>query len=254
MPKTPVAVITGSGRRLGYDISLALIERGYRIFALYRTHTNEVDHLVSQGAVAHQVDLGNPDAVQELVDEILRDTASINLLVNNASEFETDASNSRQIPVQAARLFQVNSTAPLQLMHGLAPALEAAARADGRPSLIVNITDIFTERPNPLYGAYCASKAALANLTLSYAALLAPHVRVNAIMPGPIGFMPRHTHSQKQQVLSETLLAREGGFHSVVMQLLALVDNDFITGAQIPVDGGRRLAQGMTRHRQGSVD
>ncbi|WP_417531999.1 SDR family NAD(P)-dependent oxidoreductase [Marinobacter lipolyticus] len=254
MSTAPVAVITGAGRRLGYEVCLALVERGYRVFALYRTHTDEVSHLVDQGVTALQVDLADPDAVHSRIDDIARDTTRISLLVNNASTFETDAQDPGQRPDQAARLFQINSTAPMQLMYGFAPALEAAARACGRPSLIVNITDIFTERPNPLYGAYCASKAALANLTLSYAALLAPDVRVNAIMPGPIGFLPRHTDSQKRQVLSETLLAREGGFHSVVMQLLALVDNDFITGAQIPVDGGRRLAQGMARHGQGSPD
>ncbi|AZT85549.1 SDR family NAD(P)-dependent oxidoreductase [Marinobacter sp. NP-4(2019)] len=254
MSAAPVAVITGAGRRLGYEVSLALVERGYRVFALHRTHTEEVDHLIRQGVTALQVDLADPDAVQARIDDIVRATTSVSLLVNNASAFETDAENPQERPAQAARLFQTNSTAPMQLMHGLAPALETAAREYGRPSLIVNITDIFTERPNPLYGAYCASKAALANLTLSYAALLAPDVRVNAIMPGPIGFLPRHTDSQRQQVLSETLLAREGGFHSVVMQVLALLDNDFITGAQIPVDGGRRLAQGMARHGQGSAD
>ncbi|MFL1456644.1 SDR family NAD(P)-dependent oxidoreductase [Marinobacter sp. GN3S48] len=254
MSTAPVAVVTGAGRRLGYEISAALIKRGYRVFALYRTPTDDVNHLVREGATALQVDLGDPEALQARIDEIARDTANVSLLVNNASTFETDAEDPRERAAQASYLFQANSTAPMQLMHGLSVPLEQAALAFGRPSLVVNITDIFAERPNPLYSAYCASKAALANLTLSYAALLAPNVRVNAIMPGPIGFLPRHTDSQRQQVLSETLLAREGGFHSVVLQLLALVDNDFITGAQIPVDGGRRLAQGMVSDVKGNPD
>src|SRR5699024_12749878 len=108
--------------------------------------------------------------------------------------------------------------------------------------LIVILTDSFVEIPFPAFAAYCASKAALSNLTLSYARSLAPHVRVTAIMLGPIQFLPDHTEQQRASVLAETPLAREGGFGSVVLQLLALLDNDFMTGALIPVDGGRRLA------------
>ncbi len=254
MEAAPVAVVTGAGRRLGYEISKALLERGYDLVALYRTRTDEFDHLIQLGAKALQVDLGDPEALQARIDEILDKTTSISLLVNNASEFEKDAGRPEKLAAQAARLFQVNSTAPMQLMYNLSDPLKRAAVESGRSSLIVNITDIFTERPNPNFGAYCASKAALANLTLSYAALLAPEIRVNAIMPGPIGFLPSHSDIQRRQVLSETLLAREGGFHHVVLQLLALIDNDFITGAQIPVDGGRRLAQGMASHLDNSPD
>ena len=72
--------------------------------------------------------------------------------------------------------------------------------------------------------------------------MLAPEVRVNAIMPGPVCFLPDHTAEDQARVLSETLLAREGGFDCVVQQILALLDNHFMTGALIPVDGGRRLA------------
>ena len=248
MTTKPVAVVTGAGRRLGYHISDALIQRGFQVVALYRTHTVDIEDLVRRGATAIAVDLSDPVSLQAAIDEVAQQTATISLLINNASEFEPDAPDLKARVIQAARRFQINCTAAIQLMDGLSKHLEMAAQEHQRPSLIVNITDIFTERPNPHYAAYCASKAALANATLSYAALLAPTVRVNAIMPGPIGFLPRHTENQRQQVMSETLLACEGGFDAVVIQLLALLDNDFITGAQIPVDGGRRLAQGMAAH------
>lgn len=254
MVTIPVAVVTGAGRRLGYEISKTLLERDYNVIALYRTQTDELNHLIQLGANTLQVDLEDPKALQARIDEILHEQTNISLLVNNASEFENDTRSPEKLAAQAARLFQVNSTSPMQLMSNLSNPLKRAAVETGRSSLIVNITDIFTERPNPIYGAYCASKAALANLTLSYAALLAPEIRVNAIMPGPIGFLPSHSDLQRRQVLSETLLAREGGFDSVILQLLALIDNDFITGAQIPVDGGRRLAQGMASHLNNSPD
>jgi dihydromonapterin reductase/dihydrofolate reductase len=253
MAPTPVALVTGAGRRLGYETSCALLARGFRVFALYRTATDELDKLVRQGATALQVDLSNQSDVQAVIHNVLQQTDRLDALVNNASGFERDATDGgRQLAEQSSQLFQVNSVAPMQLMHGLSDILKKTGAKNQRPTLIVNITDIFAEKPNPAFAAYCSSKAALANLTLSYAALLAPHVRVNAIMPGPIGFLPTHTSEQKQQVLGETLLGREGGFHSVVMQILSLLDNDYITGAQIPVDGGRRLAQGMAHNADGN--
>lgn len=250
---SPLAVVTGGARRLGYHVSQALLDRGYRLFVLYRSRTRELEQLERRGAESFQADLANPLNVQQVLQHINNRTSCVDLLVNNASEFYPDVADTADLAAQANRLFQINSTAPLMLMHGLESQLKRAARERGASALIVNITDIFTERPNPRFAAYCASKAALSSLTLSYAGKLAPDVRVNAIMPGPIGFLPSHTESQKQQVLSETLLAREGGFKSVVVQLLALIDNDYMTGARIPVDGGRHLAQGMATQIDGDA-
>lgn len=242
MNHAPVAVITGAGRRLGFEISKALLKRGFRLFALYRSETDDIRELDQLGANILAADLANPDEVQRALDRVLEECTGVSLLVNNASEFTPDASDTLPLATQAARLFQINSIAPLMLMSGLSEALVRACKMTGQPSLVVNITDIFVEKPNPRFSAYCASKAALSNLTLSYARQLAPNVRVNAIMPGPIQFLPSHTDDQKAKVMAETLLPREGGFDSVVIQLLALLDNDFMTGALIPVDGGRRLA------------
>ena len=242
----PVAVITGAGRRLGYELASALLDRDFQVFAVYRTETDDLKSLIRRGATAIQTDLEDQPSVGACIEEILKRSDRLDVLINNASSFTRDITNDDiKLAEQSRHFFQVNSTAPMQLMHGFSETLKNTGRRNHRPTLVVNITDIFADKPNPAFAAYCASKAALANLTLSYAALLAPHVRVNAIMPGPIGFLPSHTDDQKQQVLGETLLGREGGFHSVVMQVLSLLDNDYITGASIPVDGGRRLAQGM---------
>lgn len=238
----PVAVVTGAGRRLGYYTCQALLERGYRVFALYRTGTDEVKALERSGAEALTVDLADPASVEQVLDTIRARTSRIHLLVNNASEFTPDSRDDEELARQAARLFQINSTAPMVLMAGLANCLRAGCDSPAEPTLVVNITDIFVEKPNPKFAAYCASKAALSNLTLSYARMLAPDVRVNAIMPGPIRFLPDHTEAEQASVLAETLLAREGGFDSVVQQIIALLDNYFVTGALIPIDGGRRLA------------
>lgn len=238
----PVAVVTGSGRRLGFYTCQALLDRGYQVFALYRTATEEIGQLADRGAHPLYVDLSDPDGVDQAITSIRAQTSEVHLLVNNASEFTADEESEEALVRQAARLFQINSIAPMMLMAGLSDCLRAGCFSPTEPTLVVNITDIFVEKPNPKFAAYCASKAALSNLTLSYARSLAPEVRVNAIMPGPIRFLPDHTAEDQTSVLAETLLAREGGFDSVVKQILALLDNQFMTGALIPVDGGRRLA------------
>lgn len=239
---TPVAVVTGAGRRLGLETCKALLDRGYRVFALYRTDSDGIRALAQQGAVPLAADLADPEQVNGALAAVLEQTDQVHLLVNNASEFTADEPDAEQLALQAARLYQVNSIAPMLLMSGLADALRKGCRNAGQPALVVNVTDIYVEKPNPRFAAYCASKAALSNLTLSYARLLAPDVRVNGIMPGPIRFLPEHTPADQAQVLSETLLPWEGGFDSVVQQILSLLDNHFMTGALIPVDGGRRLA------------
>jgi dihydromonapterin reductase/dihydrofolate reductase len=238
----PVAVVTGAGRRLGLETCKALLDRGFRIFALYRSETDGLCQLADRGAMTLQADLADPESVDTAIASILEHTPIVHLLVNNASEFTADEPDQQALARQASRLFQVNSIAPMMLMAGLTEALRKGGRETHKPALVINITDIFVEKPNPKFAAYCASKAALSNLTLSYARMLAPDVRVNAIMPGPIRFLPDHTAEDQAQVLSETLLAREGGFDCVVQQILALQDNHFMTGALIPVDGGRRLA------------
>lgn len=238
----PVAVVTGAGRRLGYYTCQALLDRGYRVFALYRSDTDEVRQLAGRGAGIRSVDLADPTSVAQALEWIRSEAPQVHLLVNNASEFTPDAGDEAELARQAARLLQINSTAPMMLMAGLSEQLRAGCQSPAEPTLVINITDIFVEKPNPRFAAYCASKAALSNLTLSYARMLAPHVRVNAIMPGPIRFLPEHTDEEQSNVLAETLLAREGGFDSVVQQIIALLDNHFMTGALIPIDGGRRLA------------
>ncbi|TBW54879.1 SDR family NAD(P)-dependent oxidoreductase [Marinobacter halodurans] len=237
----PAAVVTGAGRRLGYELSKALLTRDYQVFALYRTPTDDVDRLREDGASMIQVDLADRHSVHQAIERI-RHTMPLRVLINNASQFEENPEDADALADLAERLYRVNTLAPMQLIEGLADTMKASGSERAPLPVVINITDIFAENPNPRYAAYCATKAALANLTLSYAKSLAPAVRVNAIMPGPIRFLPRHTDDEKQEVLAETLLAREGGFESVVKQALALIDNDFMTGAMIPVDGGRRLA------------
>src|SRR5262249_19535678 len=109
---------------------------------------------------------------------------------------------------------------------------------------IVLLGDWATARPYLNYSAYFASKGAITTLTRCFAVELGtrnPRVRVNCIMPGPVMFPPDLPQQEKQQALRGTLVKQEGGPGNVSKAVLSFIDNDFITGVCLPVDGGRTI-------------
>lgn len=111
------------------------------------------------------------------------------------------------------------------------------------PADIIHITDINVENPTPRFDIYGTTKAGLDNLTKVLAKKYAPTIKVNSIAPGPVLFTEQHSTQVRQQMLDETLLAKEGGAESVYLAIKSLLINPFITGVSIPVDGGRRLSK-----------
>jgi len=116
----------------------------------------------------------------------------------------------------------------------------------GQPEggVIVNLGDWADVRPYLDYSAYFPSKGAVAALTRSFAVELAhrnPRVRVNCVLPGPVMLPPDLPEAEKRQAINATLVKREGSPENVAQAVLAFVDNDFVTGACLPVDGGRTV-------------
>jgi len=232
---TKTALITGAGRRFGYELANHLLDLGYRVFAHYNTSKEGVEALEEKGAIGLQADFSDLDAVAEMIAAIKTQTNQIDLLVNNASAFFTNdqVDDSDQA---LATVFSVHALVPYLLMRDLASVLKQSDNA-----LIVNITDIYTDSPATEHLAYCAAKAALANLTQGFAKSLAPKIRVNGIQPGPILFLPDHDDEHREKVMSQTPLQVEGGLQPMIETVLFLRDNPFITGEFIKVDGGRAL-------------
>jgi pteridine reductase len=110
--------------------------------------------------------------------------------------------------------------------------------------LIVNLGDWAEARPYLNYAAYFASKGAISTLTRCFAVELGsrnPRVRVNCILPGPVMLPPDMPAAEKEQAIRATLVRREGSPQNIAQAVLAFLDNDFITGACLPVDGGRTI-------------
>ncbi|MBZ4040059.1 pteridine reductase [Novilysobacter selenitireducens] len=244
MPSTPVALVTGSARRIGAAIARALHAAGYDLALHYRSSSDDVDALAAElerarpgSTVRLQADLAEFDRLPELVARTVGRFGRLDALVNNASGFFPTPVG-EATPAQWDALFATNARAPLFLAQAAAPHL---ARNGGA---IVNLTDLYGERPLAGHSIYCMAKAALLMATRSLALELGPQVRVNAVSPGAI-LWPEDGggDAARQAMLQRTPLARTGTPEEVAEAVRWLLqDATYCTGQVIHLDGGRRLA------------
>ena len=240
----PVALITGSARRIGAAIARRLHAEGYDLALHYRGSTTEMQALAAEleavradSVLSLQADLAEFDRLPELVAKAVGRFGRLDALVNNASTFQPTPLGTAT-PAQWDALFASNARAPFFLSQAAAPHLKASRGA------IVNLVDIYAERPLRDHPVYCMAKAALVMATRSLALELAPDVRVNAIAPGAILWAENETSDTKQQVmLARTPLARTGTPAEIAEAVRWLLrDATYTTGQVIHLDGGRSLA------------
>jgi dihydromonapterin reductase / dihydrofolate reductase len=227
------AVITGTGRRLGAYLAEQLSRSDYKVIGLTRNANPKQDYLQQI-----EVDYQNPESTAAAAEQLKNMLPSLDLLVHNASLFEKDAMHQQDSMTFYQALFAVHMQMPAQLNQLLLPLLQASDQGN-----IIHITDIYAENPNPSFSLYCSTKAGLENLMKSAAKAYAPRVRVNSIQPGPIQFLPEHSQAEKQQVMQQTLIADEAGFEPILKGVRFLVDNPFVTGLSLRIDGGRALGK-----------
>jgi pteridine reductase len=239
----PVALVTGAARRVGAAIARGLHAAGYDLALHYRQSRADMDALVAEleaarpgSTLALQADLDAWDRLPELVAHAVGRFGRLDALVNNASAF-TPTPLGTITPDAWDSQFLTNARAPLALAQAAAPHLAATGGA------IVNLTDIYAERPLRDHLVYCMSKAALVAATRGLALELAPRVRVNAIAPGAI-LWPDSGKSEagKAALLAKTPLARIGDEREVAEAVRWLLqDATYTTGQVLRLDGGRML-------------
>jgi pteridine reductase len=239
----PVALVTGAAKRVGAAIARSLHAAGYDLALHCRNSRTALDELAAeleqqrpQSVLVLQADLSNVEMLPDLVDAALERFGRLDALINNASTFEPTPVGSAS-PAQWDELFASNARAPFFLAQAAAPAL---ANARG---CIVNLVDIYAERPLARHPIYCMAKAALVMMTRSLALDLAPQVRVNAIAPGAI-LWPEGGKStlDQQALLARVPLERAGSPQDVAAAALWLLrDAPYVTGEILRIDGGRSL-------------
>jgi pteridine reductase len=246
MTSPKVALVTGSGKpRIGAVVAEALARRGYALAIHYRSSAAEAQQAVAAyeargiQAIALQADLIDEQAVKRLVDQTLQRLGRLDVLVNCTADWRSK----RLEDVTAADVryyFETNtlSTFLCSQHAGLAMAKQPTG------GCIVTVGDWATERPYLHYAAYFASKGAIPALTRSLAVELGtrnPAVRVNCILPGPVMLPSDLPEAERNHAIQATLVKREGRPDNVAQAVLFFVDNDFVTGVCLPVDGGRTI-------------
>lgn len=234
-----VVLVTGAGRRVGFHLAQRLHQDGYTLLAQFRTQTEETEQLKQLGIVLIQADFASTEQIISFTEQVKNQCESIRGIIHNASSFEPTSDDLFEAAQQYEQFFNVHMKAPFLINETLTPLMNNTESLKD----IVHITDINAENPSEKFDIYCTTKAGLHNLTLAQAKKFAPDIKVNAIAPGPVMFSHLHSDEVIQQTLDETLLAKEGGAEPVYQALKSILENPFMTGASIPVDGGRRLAK-----------
>lgn len=240
----PVALVTGAAKRIGAEIARRLHSEGYNLALHYRSSRAEMDALVAaleaeraDSVIALQADLAEFDRLPELVAHTVGRWGRLDALVNNASAYYATPVG-EVTPDQWDELFASNARAPFFLAQAAAPHL---ARNGGA---IVNIIDIYAERPLRGHTVYCMAKAALAMATRSLALELGPEVRVNGVAPGNILWSENPVKAETLDTVRErTALQRQGQPDDIAEAVHWLLrGNAYVTGQILPVDGGRTLS------------
>lgn len=244
MNKQPVVLVTGGARRVGAAIVRHLHAAGSDVAIHYRSSGEEAEALAqelnairAESAATFAGALEDDATPDVLVAAVLAHFGRLDGLVNNASAFYPT-------PIGATTtahwndLFAANARAPFFLSQAATPALRKARGA------IVNIVDIYAERPLAGHVVYSMAKAALVMLTQALAKDLAPEVRVNAVAPGAI-LWPESGKPEEaaEALIAKTPLARKGEPADVAEAVRwLLIDAHYTTGQVIRVDGGRALS------------
>jgi len=238
-----VALVTGSAKRVGKALALALAREGCHL-AVHYGHSAEaaretVAEIEALGVKAWAIsaDLDDEAAVNAVVPLVLEQTGRLDILINSASIFPPEAF----LEADSAtwdRNMMVNLKAPFLLSQAFARALP-----ENRPGKIINLLDVMAMRPQNHHFSYTISKFGLEGLTQAMAhALAARNIQVNGIALGAILPNVNDTPDQFAKLAQHIPAQRTGSPEDVVKAMLYLLkDADFVTGEIIRVDGGRHL-------------
>jgi len=253
-----VALVTGGAHRVGRGIALGLARRGVDVVVHYASSQEEAertaDELRSSGVRSEtmQADLRQPAAIDALFEAFDRAFDRLDILVNSAASFHHEPFED----ITAAAwdgVMALNLRAPFLLMQRAAARMRRAERG-GSPGLVVNLADLSAFTPWRGFAHHGVSKAALLQLTRAAALELSPAVRVNALVPGAILPPPGMTTNDAawREMAAALPLRRAGSPELVAQTVVALAENDFITGVALPLDGGEHLVSARDARRRNS--
>ncbi len=238
-------LITGGGTGIGRATALRLAERGAHVAVNYSRSEADAEATVAEirslgaRAMAVQADIADDAAVRHMVASVVQEFGRLDVLINNAGM-------THPVPYTELEeltedkwddILAVNVKGTFFCCRAAIPEIRKSGGG-----LIVNVSSIAAATGRGSSIAYAASKAAIDNMTRALALSQAPDIRVNAVAPGVV--QTRWVEGWEKYTdahLEQTPLKRLASPDDVARAIVAFLDNDFLTGVILPVDGGRLI-------------
>ncbi|RIA31843.1 dihydromonapterin reductase/dihydrofolate reductase [Ectopseudomonas oleovorans] len=227
-------LITGAGQRVGLYCAERLLDDGQAVIISYRQERDSIDRLRERGAIALQADFSDEAGILAFIEQLKAHCSGLRAIVHNASQWLAETPGEEADAFR--RLFTVHMLAPYLINLHCSELLLHSEQAD-----IVHVSDDVVRKGSANRPAYCASKAGLESLTLSFAARLAPRIKVNGIAPALLMFNDGDDQNYRSKTLSKSALGIEPGPQVFYQSLRYLLDTPYLTGTTLTLNGGRHL-------------
>lgn len=232
MTNQQTILITGAAQRVGLHCAQRLAADGFRVIITCRRPRPQWQDVPLDNIEVLLADFSTEAGIQALIDTLVSRRIQLRALIHNASEWMDDENQADAFQ----RMFMVHMQAPYLLNLACAELFDPAMTGD-----IIHISDHVAQRGSARHIAYSATKAGLESLSRSFAARFAPHIKVNAIAPALIMFNEGDTEAYREKALAKSALGIEPGPDVVYQSIRYLLDNPYVTGTCLDLNGGRNL-------------
>ncbi|HEY1026859.1 MAG TPA: dihydromonapterin reductase [Pseudomonas sp.] len=227
-------LITGAGQRIGLYCAERLLDEGHAVILSYRQERDSITRLRERGAIALQADFSDEAGILAFIEHLKNHCSGLRAIVHNASQWLAETPGAQADAFR--QLFNVHMLAPYLINLHCSELLLRSEQAD-----IVHVSDDVVRKGSANRPAYCASKAGLESLTLSFAARLAPRIKVNGIAPALLMFNTDDDEAYRNKALAKSALGIEPGPQVFYQSLRYLLDTPYLTGTTLTLNGGRHL-------------
>jgi len=233
-------IITGGGQRIGLAFAKSLIKHNIKVIVTYRTQRESIQALTDLGADCYKVDLTDQAQRDDFISDIKKNHTQLRAIIHNASAWTPESSEQLHTDTLAQNML-IHVTAPYILNLELSSLLHSYAKQYKTMADIIHMTDYVVEKGSKKHIAYAASKAALANMTLSFATQFAPRIKVNNIAPALLMFNEHDDDDYKAKAARKSLLPAAPGPQEATDTLHYIFNSQYVTGRTFALDGGRQL-------------
>ncbi len=234
-------VITGGAQRLGLAAALALHGPEQPVVVTYRSERPGLESLRAQGIETIRADFDSHRSILDFADELRNRYHLLRALIHNASEWIPESGEASDSEV-LDRMLTIHVAAPYLINQKCGELLRRYGARHGQAD-IIHMSDYVAGIGSAKHIAYASSKAALDNLTLSFAAKYAPLVKVNSIAPALLMFNHDDDPAYREKALRKSLLGVVPGESEGVNTIRYILESRYLTGKTIALDGGRHLAR-----------